>query len=171
MNILFDLDDTLHDKKASLRNYALSIWDNNSSCIESDQNSFVSAFINENSIIQPKVDVFKNLSLKFHISKNVSDRLLNEFDSTFHEFAVPFSNASAVLKFSKDADVNIACVTNGRDFFQKNKISALGFSPYFDVLITSGGFGVKKPDHSIFLESLRLLGSDNDFTCFCGDSL
>lgn len=171
MNMLFDLDDTLHDKKASLRHYALSLWENNSSQIESDLDCFIEAFVDENSIIQPKVNVFNKLSLRFNIPRGKTKCMLSDFDNNFHEFAVPFPNALDILRFLKNKGVKIGCVTNGRDFFQKNKISALGFKPYFDAVVTSGGFGIKKPDHSIFLKSLRSLDSIDDVTSFCGDSL
>tara|TARA_R110001583_G_scaffold52393_4_gene162816 strand:- start:1341 stop:1889 length:549 start_codon:yes stop_codon:yes gene_type:complete len=171
MNLLFDLDDTLHDKKASLYGYALSLWESNSLQIESERNDFIDVFVNENLIIQPKIEVFDKLRVQFHIPSKLASQMLNDFDGTFHEFSVAFPDSLSVLHFLKNKGVKIACVTNGRDFFQRNKISALGFEPYFDAIVTSGGLGVKKPNPHIFLESLRLLGFVHDTTCFCGDSL
>ncbi|OUR76016.1 hypothetical protein A9Q77_03850, partial [Marinomonas sp. 42_23_T18] len=64
-----------------------------------------------------------------------------------------------------------ACVTNGRDFFQRNKIEALGLANYFDVIVTSGELGVKKPNPLIFNTALEQLGAQAKECIFIGDSL
>jgi HAD superfamily hydrolase (TIGR01509 family) len=75
------------------------------------------------------------------------------------------------LNFLSESGARLGCVTNGRDFFQRNKISALWLSDLFSTIITSGEFGVKKPDLAIFKEALIRMGSAPHECAFCGDNL
>ena len=75
------------------------------------------------------------------------------------------------FKYLKEEKVRLACITNGRDFFQRNKLDALNLTQYFDLILTSGEFGVKKPDPIIFKHALGLLNADAKDCIFIGDSL
>ncbi|MBE4186934.1 HAD family hydrolase [Vibrio parahaemolyticus] len=144
LNIIFDLDDTLHDKSASLKSYADELLNTTLNNLDGAEQLFVSEFIAQNNIIQPKTQVFSVLAERFNFSPKLERELLLAFDRSFHEFSVPFDGAKEALVMLKNSDVSIGCITNGRDFFQKRKITALGFDEYFDFTITSGGVGVKK---------------------------
>ena len=171
MNILFDLDDTLYDKSASLRKCGNALWGNFLAKAEIDRVQFVELFLQENCIIQPKMAVFQKLAEAFAIPESLEREMLSVFDHTFHEYSQRFEYVLESFDFLKSLGVKIGCVTNGRDFFQRNKISALGLESYFDVILTSGEFGVKKPDHRIFLAALKAIDADPLTCVFVGDSL
>lgn len=171
MNILFDLDDTLYDKSASLRRCGNALFGNFLATTEIEQVGFVEVFLRENCLIQPKIDVFRKLSEEFNLPESTAHEMLNTFDRTFHTYSQSFENVLETFDFLKNLGVKIGCVTNGRDFFQRNKISALGLESYFDVILTSGGFGAKKPDHKIFLAALHALNANPSDSAFVGDSL
>lgn len=171
MDILFDLDDTLLDKHKSLASYADYLCSRHSTYLDNCKEKFTTAFIHENEIIQPKAKVFEKLQKEFLLPSDLSNKMLNEFDNEFHNFAQSFDGVLSAIQFLKNMGVKIGCVTNGRDFFQRNKIKALGLIPYLDVIVTSGEFGVKKPDPRIFQHTMGLLGIKPHNTCFCGDSL
>ncbi len=171
LNIIFDLDDTLHDKSASLKSYADELLNTTLNNLDVPEQRFVSEFSAQNNIIQPKTQVFRVLAERFNFSPKLERELLLAFDRSFHEFSVPFDGAKEALAMLKKSGVSIGCITNGRDFFQKRKIAALGFDEYFDFIITSGGVGVKKPDLSIFKLGLSKFSASGQKVCFCGDSL
>lgn len=63
----------------------------------------------------------------------------------------------------RDAGLQTAIVSNGRDAFQRAKIAALGATRLVDAIVTSGAFGLKKPDPAIFGEALPQLDPAADF--------
>ena len=170
MHALFDLDDTVHDKAQSLNLCAKSIHSkflNNGV----SANNFIDAFVTENSFIQPKARVFEILAAKFDIDLETKSKMLQYFDESFHHYAKRFDGVIECMEYLKSEGVKIACVTNGRDFFQRNKITALGLEKYLDVIVTSGELSIKKPDPVIFNTALDRLGAVTKESVFIGDSL
>ncbi|AHI99027.1 TPA: hypothetical protein NJ077_005100 [Vibrio parahaemolyticus] len=86
MNIIFDLDDTLHDKSASLKSYADELLNTTLNNLEVPKQRFVSEFITQNNTIQPKPQVFSVLAECFNFSPQLKRNLLVAFDRSFHEF-------------------------------------------------------------------------------------
>lgn len=171
MFALFDLDDTLHDKTASLEACSQSMHAKFLKGSGISTTEFSIAFVNENCIIQPKIDVFAKLASMFSIDKEVETIMLDYFDTSFHSYSKPFDHVYESMEFLKKSGVPIACVTNGRDFFQRNKIKSLGLTQYFDVIVTSGELATKKPDPFIFTTALEKLGAHASESIFIGDSL
>lgn len=170
MYALFDLDDTVHDKKQSLFACAEAIY---SKFLDDRINAdeFIEAFVSENCIIQPKLDVFKLLSVKFSIEPETETKMLKYFDESFQNYSKRFDGVLECMDYLKSEGVKIACVTNGRDFFQRNKIKALGLETFFDTIVTSGELSVKKPDPYIFNVALEKLGAKAEESVFIGDNL
>lgn len=171
MFALFDLDDTLHDKTASLKNCAEFMHLKFAQDLPIDKINFIECFVRENSIIQPKTQVFSNLASRFSIHQQLETDMLQYFDENFHTYSRCLDNVVESLEFLISQSVTLACVTNGRDFFQRNKIHALGLTEYFSVIVTSGELGVKKPDPLIFTTALNKLGAHANQSVFIGDSL
>ncbi len=171
MNVVFDLDDTIHDKSASLEKCGGALFEEYLSETEINRQTFVESFVRENYVIQAKVEVFRKLALAYSFPERVETEMLDRFDNTFHQFSERFDYVSETFSFLRNEGVQIACLTNGRDFFQRNKISALGLEEYFEVIITSGEFGVKKPDQAIFKFVIDSLQVNAGSTVFVGDSL
>jgi FMN phosphatase YigB (HAD superfamily) len=57
MNVLFDLDDTIHDKAASLRKCASRLFVEFGLDAKFDRIEFIQRFVAENVIIQPQTNV------------------------------------------------------------------------------------------------------------------
>ena len=79
--------------------------------------------------------------------------------------------AIELLAKARAAGLKTGIVTNGRDQFQRSKVAGLGLSPYTDCVVTSGGFGCKKPDPAIFQECLSILDVTAAESVFVGDDL
>lgn len=171
MFALFDLDDTVHDKTASLKICGTFMFDKFLKNDDIKIDEFLEAFVFENCIIQPKAEVFSILTNKFSISLDKEPLMLEHFDSNFHKYSKRFEFVIESMKFLQSNCDGIACVTNGRDFFQRNKIEALGLNKYFDVIVTSGELGFKKPNPLIFETALKKLGASANECVFIGDNL
>jgi putative hydrolase of the HAD superfamily len=81
------------------------------------------------------------------------------------------SGAMELLEWCRGVGLKTAVVTNGRDHFQRSKIAGMGMLPLLDQVFTSGGFGQKKPSHSIFLACLDALGVEPKSAAMVGDDL
>jgi putative hydrolase of the HAD superfamily len=170
--VLFDLDQTLLDKNRSLFNFANYQYDHFSLVrFSSDKQCFIDKFSELNNMVIPKEEVYEKLVSYFKIEKYLYDELLDDLNVNFHIHCVGFPGMQEMLKRLKECGYKLGIVTNGRDFYQRNKISALGISDYFNAIVTSGAVNIKKPDHKIFNIALKHLNSLSNCSVFIGDSL
>lgn len=171
LQIFFDLDDTLVDKKKSLNACALRLFRHFDIDRFTNAAAFNNSFVNQHCIIQSKVDVFDNLENEFHLGPALAREMLEVFDKSFHEDAILFPDVLTSLQLLQDLGTSMACVSNGRDFFQRNKIEATGIKKFFNCIVTSGALGIKKPDPRIFIAALNTTQLSAHETVFCGDNL
>jgi HAD superfamily hydrolase (TIGR01662 family) len=102
----------------------------------------------------------------------------------FHDFArewqKPFTartdltdGARECLDELKKSGVKLAIVSNNiwPQEFLEEELARLGIENYFDYIITSSKFGMKKPYAEIFEDAVQKLGVSEGETAFVGDSL
>lgn len=170
--VMFDLDQTLLDKDQSLNNFANYQYEEFSLVrFIPDKKDFVEKFSELNNIVMPKEEVYERLVDFFNIEKSLYDELLADLNDNFHVYSVGFSGLHEMLETLKERGYKLGIITNGRDFYQRNKISALGISDYFSDIVTSGSVNIKKPDQAIFQIALSKLNSSSERSVFIGDSL
>ncbi|MDQ0206864.1 HAD family hydrolase [Alkalicoccobacillus murimartini] len=170
--IFFDLDQTLLDKHQSLINFANQQY--KTFALDefiSDRKRFINEFVRLHHIVMPKNDVYRELTIRFSINASLQNEMLQDLDAHFPAASVGFPHLHEMLKIIKSQNYKIGLITNGRDFFQREKIKELGILPYLDNIVTSGGFGKKKPDLSIFKYGLGKLHATPKQSIFVGDSL
>ncbi|MCM2675791.1 HAD-IA family hydrolase [Shouchella plakortidis] len=97
--------------------------------------------------------------------------MLHDLNLHFPASSIGFPGLKDMLQSLKQKPYKIGIITNGRDFYQRNKIQALGISDYIDVIVTSGELGIKKPDVAIFYDMLGKLQSTPEQSIFVGDDL
>jgi HAD superfamily hydrolase (TIGR01549 family) len=165
--VLFDLDDTLHDKSATLRAVSAGQFrDFQLETVGVDFEAWETAFVELNNLRIEKREVFRRLGQHFEIAADQVALLLDDFDENLGKSAKPYPGAFELLTACKAQGSKIGIVTNGRDAFQRSKISGMGIEGLVDAIVTSGGLGVKKPDPKIFhacLDALKVGPSDASF--------
>ncbi|MDQ0914619.1 HAD family hydrolase [Paenibacillus sp. V4I5] len=170
--VIFDLDQTLLDKDQSLLNFANYQYEHFSLIrFIPDKQDFIEKFSELNNIIMPKEEVYEKLVDIFNIEKSLYAELLDDLNNNFHVYSVGFPGLHEMLETLKERGYKLGIITNGRDFYQRNKISALGITDYFSEVVTSGAVNIKKPDHAIFQIALKNLKSSSECSVFIGDSL
>ncbi|MDO3384819.1 HAD family hydrolase [Gilvimarinus sp. SDUM040013] len=167
--VLFDLDDTLLDKSSSLMDCAWGFQCKYNACAEPEK--FIKAFVRENEVIQPKWAAFRKIAKECALSDSLAEIMHVDFDQNFAQYCKAFPRALDTVRRLSNTGIKLAIVTNGRDFFQRNKIEALGLYGYLDAIVTSGELGVKKPTPEIFLHALDMMGAQAKYSVFCGDSI
>ena len=168
--VLFDLDDTLHDKSATLEIVAGKQYESaNLKELLIDKSDWVNLYVKLNNYRIEKTEVFSRLQQQFNLDASITHDLLSDFDNNLGQYAQAFPGAIELLQSCKQAGLKTGIVTNGRDAFQRSKIKGLGLDSSIDYIVTSGGFGLKKPNPAIFLHCLNALGVTPDKTVFIGD--
>jgi HAD superfamily hydrolase (TIGR01549 family) len=168
--IIFDLDDTLHDKSATLALVA-SLQFASARLFELgvDEHAWRDAYLSLNNLRIEKTEVFAKLAAQFGLNGEVERSLREQFDRSLGQHAVAFDGAHALVQACKSHGMKIGIVTNGRDAFQRSKIDGLKLTPLIDSIVTSGGLGIKKPDHRIFQTCLAELDVTPADVVFIGD--
>ena len=82
-----------------------------------------------------------------------------------------FDDALSSLQALAAQGLRIGMITNGIPSFQQPKLDTLELAAHFEHVVTSGEFGVPKPDPAIFLHTCQLFGVDPAEAAYVGDRL
>ena len=97
----------------------------------------------------------------------IADRFIDERKNTI----LPFPGAIETLNAFQNLQVPMVLVTNGASVPQREKISRFGLQKYFSAIFIEGECGYGKPDKRIYLDGLKVLGTEPDQTWMVGDNL
>ena len=165
--IIFDLDETLVDRKTSLTSYAQRLYAEYQP--ELEEKDFLDTFhrLDGNGRV-PRSQFFtalcaETLPMLGHV----------DLDTHFYEHAwsapLLFPSALKTLENFRKADWRIGIVTNGGIRSQSAKLRNTGVEELIDAQVISESFGVKKPDQRIYREICSLLDIDPENSWFVGD--
>ena len=172
-SILFDLDDTLHDRNKSLCKFIdlfkLQYFD----AIDDDSNiNLKDVFLKiDRKGYRPREEMFNELqniiSWKF---KPDLQELINFWNIEFPKCAEPMDNLYSTLNIFLNKNIKMGIVTNGDSDFQNTKIDKLDLRKYMKVIIISQEVNIRKPDPKIFQLALSRINSRNGNTLYVGDN-
>ena len=168
--VLFDLDDTLHDKSATLRGVGTRQHEvHQLASLGVPLESWLTRYLALNNQRIEKTQVFSTLAAEFNLPTSLTTKLLEEFDANLGSQAVAYPGAVELLAWCRSRSLRTGIVTNGRDAFQRSKVAGMGVEHLVDAVFTSGGFGRKKPDLAIFRACLYSLKVNAEDAVFVGD--
>lgn len=170
--VLFDLDGTLLDRKASLIDFVRWQAEGMLKSELIDVDSFVQRFLKlDDSGMVWKDKVYQQLISEFTIKKWSVDDLLTSYQLCFCAFSKPLAGAVEAVKSLKKSGYKLALVSNGKTPLQERNFNALGIADLFDTIIISEAVGFKKPDKAIFELTCKHLGIATSSAVFVGDSI
>ena len=168
--VLFDLDDTLHDKSATLRRVGAQQHESHRlASLGVSIEPWLVRYLALNNQRIKKAQVFSTLGAEFSLPTSLTAALLEEFDADLGRQAVAYPGAVELLEWCRSRSLRTGIVTNGRDAFQRSKVAGMGVEHLVDAVFTSGGFGSKKPDLAIFRACLSSLQVNAEDAAFVGD--
>ena len=170
-SVLFDLDETLLDRSASLRAFAL--WQSRGMLRReiADPNYFCQRFIEldaNGGVLKNKV--YLQLIDEFGISDWTVSELTSSYDLCFSGFCREKPGALNAVKELKGMGLKLGLISNGRSPFQERNFQALGVSELFDAIIVSEAVGIRKPERRIFELACEQTGIPAVETVFVGDN-
>lgn len=169
VGIVFDLDETLLDRRGSLDTYAKTLLQSFVRFTKVDEGPFLTIFheVDGNGRV-PRDDFFRALS------KDVFEGIEpHDISAHFREYAwqspTLFAGVTEFIEELRAIGFSIGVVTNGGSHSQNSKIRNSGLDQHIDEFIISEEFGAKKPDPSIYMEISSRLRIETASSWFVGD--
>ncbi|TKD72520.1 HAD family hydrolase [Pseudalkalibacillus hwajinpoensis] len=168
--VLFDLDGTLLNRKASVENFIHDQYKRLLKELEMvDESDYCARFIElDDNGYRWKDEVYKQLVEEYKLAIT-SEELLDDYLEFFQFHCIPYEGLSDLLFSLKNLNYLMGLISNGRTDFQLRNFQALGIEGHFDSVHISEEEGVKKPDPHIFRQALRRLNVQPDEAVYVGD--
>ena len=170
--VLFDLDDTLTDRRPSLVRYAqIFATDFHGDLAAPSWEDAHSAIVAVDELgYAPREDVFRALQsrLEWRHAPELQ-RLADHWQQVFPKTTTPRAGALDVLRELRERGFLLGVVTNGRTVIQRPKIETLGILPLLNCVVVSEEAGQHKPHAAPFMSALQALQCAGADAWFVGD--
>lgn len=171
--ILFDLDDTIHDRNKSLCKFVVLFISKYCDALDYESKLIMKDvfFEIDNKGYKPREEMFKELQdrVTWNYKPDLKE-LIDFWTVEFPKCAEPMPNIYNVLDCFINKNIKLGVVTNGNSNFQNTKIDKLNFRKYMNTFIISEEVGIRKPDTKIFHLALSKINSNKETTLFVGDN-
>jgi putative hydrolase of the HAD superfamily len=169
--IFFDLDDTLTDRKATLKRFAIQYLEDFKPHLEMDVEVLALELAKaDGGGYRPRPEMFQILleRLPWKIVPS-QDEFLTSWINTFPRFALPMPGMLETLQILQSRGFKLGIITNGQSFQQQSKIDALEVRGFFDTILVSLEVNLRKPSTEIYELALERLGVDASQAWMVGD--
>ena len=178
--IYFDLDNTLVDRNASIDAFAkrfIVYFSNQLSITNVDK---VSQIIREQDNggyldkLSPYQKISQAVSGELHHQlqwqHNVNVETIEQFwKAEFPHSTVEMKGANQLINALHLQGFHLGVISNGAEASRQNTIASTTFGHLFKQVVSSGEFGVKKPNCSIFIETAKVAGFTPSQCVYIGD--
>jgi len=167
--VLFDLDDTLLDRRASIDCYLAAFAHRMQAPFEMASAYRARFYELDGAGYVPRTLVFDQLSAEFQAYGSAKD-LTDDWHTSAWDTCHWIEGAVDVLAWCRDAGLRTAIITNGRAAMQRPKIERLGVASLVDEVLVSGEEGIAKPDTELFVRAAERLNVSPSDCAFVGDN-
>ncbi|TCP59394.1 putative hydrolase of the HAD superfamily [Tumebacillus sp. BK434] len=169
--ILFDLDETLLDRSASLKRFLQDQYARYRPYFQAiPYRQFEARFLelDERGYVHKSV-VYSQLIAEWSVKGLTSDQLLHDYRIGFAKHSTAFPDLHELLTNLRANNYKLGIVTNGETLFQQQNIEALGLPRLVDTILISEHEQLRKPDPAIFYRAAQRLGLSPKECLFVGD--
>ncbi len=169
--VLFDLDETLLDRSASMLKFLR--WQAHEQLGSGlvDKEQYITRFIQlDNNGALWKDKVYAALLQEFSIETHTTAELLATYEEKFCDFCMAKPGAAEALTELESMGLKMALVSNGPTPFQERNFSALEFNEKFEQVVVSAAVGLRKPESAIFQLACERLSVEPRECAFVGDN-
>ncbi|ASS75170.1 hypothetical protein CIG75_09370 [Tumebacillus algifaecis] len=169
--ILFDLDETLLDRTASLNRFLHEQHTRYQTHFqEIPFVTFQSRFhsLDEKGYVHKRV-VYQKLLAEWQIKGLTFEELLEDYQQGFRHHVSGFDNWRAVLTELRQRSYRLGIITNGETEFQQRNMDAMMLPELVDTILISQHENLRKPDPQIFERAAERLGVAPADCLFVGD--
>lgn len=167
--VLFDLDDTLLDRRRTLDHYLAD------HALRAGLPAHIAATYRtrfyelDGCGYAPRASVFGQLCVEFP-SLPPADTLIADYREHAFRRCEFTEGATDVLAWCSRAGLARAIVTNGSSAMQRAKLEALALADLVDLAVVSGEEGIHKPETELFHRVAARLGAKPEECAFVGDN-
>ena len=158
--VLFDLDDTLLDREASVVYFIEQQYERLRPLFAGvPRDEYVRRFVelDDHGYVTKDI-VYRQIELEFGLT-NVWPELLADFRSQFNDYCINLPGLEPMLKTLQAQNRRMGIITNGPSPFQEQKVEAMGIADFFSAILVSEAEAVRKPEAEIFRRALRFTSS------------
>jgi HAD superfamily hydrolase (TIGR01509 family) len=179
--VLFDVDDTLYDRKTAQRQLLSAIiadlpslfpgvgWDAAyRAFLDSDRRVSARLDLRE-SIEGPRLERWRVFLELLGLDPSKASMVNDVYMDSYSQVCPPVPHAVQCVR-TLAASVPLGVVSNGFVDIQYRKLEALGIRHLFSCIVLSDELGIRKPDVRIFQEAIRLIGLEPKECLYVGDS-
>lgn len=169
---IFDLDETLFNRTASLRAFLSDQIVRHQKLQFISPQELISHFLALDKRGRvPKNQVYKMLLPVSDVDEGkFASELFHEYETTFWRFAEPFHGMERMFADIKKLGVKTSIVTNGQTHIQLRTLLALNLDRVVDDYLISEAVGLRKPDAAIFELAADRLTVEPHECIFVGDT-
>ena len=169
--VFFDLDGTLYDRDALVRELVVAQFDAFSGELPGiTRERFVSHVLAmDDHGYGEKEKGYQRLVADWQLEPALAGHLCTHFWSVYDQHCHLSSDTATTLDSLRAHGKRLGVITNGGTARQRSKLSALGLADWFEVVLISEAEGVRKPDAEIFRRALQRCGVGPSEAAFVGD--
>jgi putative hydrolase of the HAD superfamily len=169
--ILFDLDETLIDRAASIVHYARRFHSDFSNAIAQACERFVGEFVRlDGNGYVDRATFFDNLARHLSTPQISPKAIAAHFAENAWKTPRLMLGAKEGLLKLRAAGIPVGIVTNGGSRNQRMKLANTGLDKLVDHIVISEEFGAKKPNPAVFLSTCETLQINPTASWFVGDN-
>lgn len=169
--VIFDLDNTLVNRKLAFNNYCISFINEcfkNKELPDSINTMVQDMVLLDNNGYRDCFRFYNSLIKKWNLEDYTAQQFVDTHSERFCKFTTPDIDMQLVLDYLT-TKYKLGIITNGSSKTQNAKIDYIGFRNRFDSIIVSGDVGIKKPNKQIFTLSCDSLKVDVNEAVYIGD--
>jgi putative hydrolase of the HAD superfamily len=167
--VLFDLEETLIDRRSSLIEFLKAQREGNEHLHEVERPTYIESFL--------ALDDYGRIGHMVAYQKLVKDLglgcaaegLIADYEERLPAFARLFPHVLTALKGLKDRGLKLGVVTNGPAPMHARMVERLSLAPLMDATVFGDG-NLRKPDPAIFRHAATRLNVAPEECAFVGDS-
>jgi putative hydrolase of the HAD superfamily len=169
--VFFDLDGTLYDRDALVRDLVAGQYDAFAGELPGiSREQFVSRVLEiDDHGYGEKAEGYQRVVADWQFEPALASRLCSHFWSTYDQHCSLPPDTATTLGALKAHGKRLGVITNGRTERQRAKLAALGLLDSFDVVLISEAEGVRKPSAEIFRRALQRCDVSAGESVFVGD--
>jgi putative hydrolase of the HAD superfamily len=169
--VFFDIDGTLYDRDASIRQIAEHQFEAHRDELSGVVGSrFVERLLELDAHGHNRpLGLYHELADELGFDDQLASRLEAAFRSDYFRYCRLAPDTLTTLETLRERGKKLGVITNGPTEWQSRKLEALGITAFFDTILISEAEGIQKPDPRIFARALERCGVRASESLYVGD--
>jgi putative hydrolase of the HAD superfamily len=167
--IIFDLDETLVNRQATMENFLLEQYQRFQDSLTLSATTFITEnLLAQNNGYTEKLEAYGHFCRKHSQNESLATQLYADYIDHYGHGAILFTGVLELLE-DLSKGFTLAMITNGKTLCQNRKIDGTGIRSFFKTIKISEEEGISKPEKSIFLNCIQDLEIEAEHCLFIGD--